>query len=86
MTKMLPVRYKSYIDRVKQPSTIHIPIETDDEKIKEFIHQWLFVDKYDYVLIFYKNELWLTETDNRNSESYCKKKIEYHPLQTMFAN
>lgn len=86
MTKMLPVRYKSYIDRIKPLSTTYIPIEMDDEKIKEYIHQWLFVDKYDYVLIFYKNELWLTESDDRNSESYCKKKIEYHPLQRVFVN
>lgn len=82
MTKMLPVKYKSYLDRVKQTSVIEFPIEVDDEKIKEYINQWLFVDNYQYVLIFYKNELWLVESDTINS--YCKKRIEYHPLQKLF--
>lgn len=82
MTKMLPVRYKSYIDRVKSTTTFEIPVEVQDEQIKEYINRWLFQDKYNYILIFYKNELWMVELDSSNT--YCKKRIDYHPLKHLF--
>jgi len=90
MTKILPIKYRSYIDRIKSPlmgnhkTCEHDPIEISDSEIKVFIQRWLFDENYHYVLIYYKNELWLVEKDS--STSYCKKLINYHPLENLFSN
>lgn len=74
MCVILPIKY--FDSTPKQSVSVDIA-----DNIKSTIQRLLFDNKYDSLLVNFKNELYVCDVINRFERTYTKKKVNYHPLQ-----
>ena len=73
MSKLVPIKYSS----LAKPEMFDIA----DGDIISKVNQFLFIDKFNYVLVGYNNELFICEAVS--DTEYKRRAVNYHPLKEL---
>jgi len=78
-TKLIGVKYPTSATVAMGKKMLHeVQTVADKNVLKSVIHNLLFADKFNYVLVNFEGIYYVCEKDS--DTTFCKRKIEYHPL------
>lgn len=77
IANIIAVKYPRNATDGKKSNVVSL---TDKSQIKPTITNLLFNQSYDYCVIYYINELFITEKDSPTT--YTRRQIIYHPLSS----
>lgn len=78
IAKLIGVRYPRSITDGKKSEVSNID---NKEDIQKYIRDHLFSQDYDYCVIKYDNELFITEKDTNST--WTRRTVIYHPLASL---
>lgn len=88
MIKILAVRYPSSVDRVKNDTSHLRTVHTVDEsQVKSAIGELLFnpapLFRFNYLLVNFKNKLYIIEPSDMAKSTYNRKEVTWHPFSQL---
>ncbi len=87
ITQIIPIRFnnnRNILTNVLEKNDEVINIENKND-IKVNIEHFLFVERFNTVLINFNNELFVCEPISIDDKTYSRRKVEYHPLMNKFS-